>query len=484
MSDTPQEIGYYKCFVDGEWIDGDAGRIDVSNPANDVVWAQVPSCSVEQAEAALKSCEKAQAAWQALTPMARADYLYAICDKLAERKELFAKLLVMEQGKTLNEAEFEVDDTIRYIKYACEAARRIEGQIFPADAPREQLLIHKVPYGVTVGLCAFNYPLALIGRKIGPALVTGNTMVLKPHEVTPVTACEFCKVVEDAGLPKGVINMVIGTGAEIGSALVSNTRTRLVTMTGSIPAGQAIYKTASDNVAKLVLELGGKAPFIVLADADLDAAAEAAVPARFVNCGQVCICNEMILVEESVAEEFTAKVIEKSKSWKCGDPMKNDGMGPSTTQRGLDRVDAIVKKTIEEGATLVTGGKRPEGPEFEKGNWYEPTILTNVTTEMSVFKEEMFAPIMPIVKISGYDEALSLCNDREEGLSAYLWTQNYSTMMDAVERMEVGTIFINKGMTGAKQGYHSGHKRSGIGGEDGVHGLEEYLQKRVVYLKY
>lgn len=484
MSTTSTEVTYYQCFIDGEWVDGDAGRIDVVNPANDEIWAQVPSCSVAQAEAALESCEKAQPAWQALPAIERGNYLMAICDKLRERKEYFAKLLVMEQGKTLEEARGEVDGTITYMEYAAQAARRLQGHILPSDAPGEQLWINKVPYGVTVGLCAFNYPLALIGRKLGPALVTGNTMVLKPHEITPVTASEFCKIIEEVNLPKGVVNMVIGTGVEIGSALVEDFRTKLVTMTGSIRAGQAIAASAAKNVSKLVLELGGKAPFIVLEDADIDEAVEAAAIARYANCGQVCICNEMVLVHEKIAEEFTAKLIERCKQVKCGDPMKSEGMGPSTSKPAIDRIDGIVKQTIAEGATLEFGGKRPEGPEFEKGNWYEPTVLTGVTKDMSVFKEEIFGPVLPIVKISGYEEALELCNDREEGLSAYLWTKDYSTILDATERMQVGTVFVNKGICGYIQGYHNGHKRSGIGGEDGTYGIEEYLQKRVVYIKY
>ncbi|MDQ8201415.1 aldehyde dehydrogenase family protein [Pelagicoccus sp. SDUM812003] len=477
--------GYYQCFVDGEWIDSSSGeRIDVRNPANGELFAQVPSCSKDDAQRALESSARAQKEWQALPPVERAKYLLALCEKLEEEKDHFARLLVMEQGKTLAEAEYEVDDTIRYIQYNAEAGRRIEGQIFPTDAPREQLWIHKVPYGVTVGLCAFNYPLALIGRKIGPALITGNTMVLKPHELTPVSACEFCRLVKEVGLPKGVINMVIGTGLEIGATLVESPITKLVTVTGSIRAGQAICASAAENVTALSLELGGKAPFIVLEDADIDEAVEAAVVARYANCGQVCICNEMVLVHEAVADEFTEKVIARASQIKVGDPMKNIGMGASTSPGGLKRIEDIVNETVKQGAKVALGGKRPEGPEFEKGNWYLPTILTDVTKDMAAVQEEIFGPVMPIVRISGYEEALEIANARNDGLSAYLWTKNYSTFMDAIQRMETGTIFINKGICGYIQGYHSGHKRSGLGGEDGIYGLEGYLQKRTIYLKY
>jgi len=472
---------HYRCFIDNEWVDS-SKTIEVENPATGEVFATVPALTTADAQRALESSKAAQQKWQALPAYDRAKFLFAIVDGLAKERDHFARLLVMEQGKTLAEAYGEFDDTLRYISYAAEAARRLEGQIFPSDAPNEQLWIQKVPFGVTVGLCAYNYPLALIGRKIGPALVTGNTMVLKPHDATPVTASEFCRVVQEAGLPKGVINMVTGSVQEVGVPLVESPITRLVTVTGSIPAGRAIYKSAAQNITALSLELGGKAPFIVLDDANIDKAVEAAVVARYANCGQVCICNEMTLVHEKIADEFTEKVLERVKKIRVGNPMEDVDMGPSTTAVGLERIDNIVKETVKQGAELALGGKRPEGKQFEKGNWYEPTVLLNVTRDMAAVRDEIFGPVMPILKISGYEEALELTNARMEGLSAYLWTKDYTKFMHAVGNMEVGTIFINKGICGYIQGYHTGHKLSGLGGEDGIYGIEGYLQKRTIYL--
>ncbi len=481
MSTGKNKPAFYPAYIDGEWIDTQ-DRIQVDNPATGEIWAEVPQCSVADVQHALESSAAAQPAWQDLPPIERARFIYGLADRLEAEKEHFAKLLVMEQGKTLNEARFEVDDTIRYMTYNADAARRLEGQIFPSDLPNEQLMIFKVPYGVTAGLCSFNYPLALIGRKIGPALVTGNTMVLKPHEATPVTASEFCRLVDEVGLPKGVVNMVPGAGVEVGKALVSNPIVKLVSMTGSTRVGQAICAAVAENVTALSLELGGKAPFIVLEDADIDKAAEAAVVARFANCGQVCICNETVLVHEKVADEFTEKLLAKVKKIKLGDPMRNIGMGPATTPAGLARVERIVAETLAEGATLACGGQRPAGAEFEKGYWYEPTVLLNATRDSTAVKEEIFGPVLPIVKISGYEEALEITNAREDGLSAYLWTRDYRTFMHAIGHLQTGTIFVNKGIVGYIQGYHNGHKRSGLGGEDGIYGLEGYLQKRTVYL--
>ena len=478
-------MDFYKCFIDNEWIESSSGeRIQVENPANGELWAEVPACTRDDVERALQSSARAQKEWQMLPPVERAAHIYAIAEGVEKERDLFAKLLVAEQGKTLDEAQGEVTDTIRYMTYSAEAARRIRGDIFASDLPNEQLYIYKVPFGVTVGLCAYNYPLALIGRKVGPALVTGNTMVLKPHEATPVTASVFCRVVLEAGVPPGVINMVSGSGVEVGAALVESPITRLITLTGSIRAGQAIAATAASNVSALSLELGGKAPFIVLKDADIDEAAEAAAIARYANCGQVCICNEHVLVEESVADEFTDKLMGHVSQIKPADPMTNSGMGPVTTADALQRIDKLVQDSVADGAELAMGGKRPGGAQFEKGNWYEPTVLLNATADTTATKEEIFGPVLPIVRVADYEEALPIANARPDGLSAYLWTRNPSIYMDAIARMETGTIFLNKGIVGYIQGYHNGHKLSGLGGEDGIYGIEGYLQKRTVYMKY
>lgn len=477
----PQEV--YHCYIDGEWVGKQSASVfAVENPASGEPISSMYECSASDVDDALVSSQRAQPSWQALPPVERARYIVAIADELGVLKQRFARLLVLEQGKPLSDALAEVDDTIRYLTYAAEAARRIEGHIFPSDQQDEQLWISKVPFGVTVGLMAFNYPLALIGRKVGPALATGNTMVIKPHELTPITASEFCKLVEKVGLPKGVINMVAGQGVAIGTQLVSSKITQLVSVTGSIRAGQGICASAAQNITALSLELGGKAPFIVLEDANLDQAVEAAVIARFANCGQVCICNEHVLVHEDVAEEFTSKLLARVRAIKVGDPMSDIGMGPSTSKQGLERIHSIVEDTMKQGAQLACGGGRPEGAEFKEGNWYQPTVLTDCTREMRAIKEEIFGPVLPIMTISGLEEAIDIVNSRDDGLSAYLYTEDYRKFMHAVAVMRVGTIFINRGIVGYVQGYHSGHKRSGLGGEDGVYGIEGYLQKRTVYL--
>jgi lactaldehyde dehydrogenase/glycolaldehyde dehydrogenase len=486
MPPIAQDVTPYRCYIDGQWVDSEGGQtIEVVNPATGEVFATLPACSKSQAEQALESSQRAQRAWQKLPAYDRAIHLMNIVKGVTAERENFAQLLVMEQGKTLAEARGEVDDTVMYLTYAAEAARRIEGGIFPADNPDESLWITKVPFGVTVGLCAFNYPLALIGRKVGPALVTGNTMVIKPHDATPVTAAEFCRVAHDAGLPPGVLNMVTGGVEGVASTLVSSPITKLVTVTGSIPAGRAIYAAGARNITAMSLELGGKAPFIVLDDVDVDQVVEAAVISRFANSGQVCICNEMALVHEKIADEFTEKLLKRTEQITVGDPMdRGTHMGPYTTASGVERFHGIVQDSVKSGAELAMGGKPAEVDGCADGNWYEPTVLINATRDTPAVQHEIFGPVLPIVKIAGYDEAADMVNARAEGLSAYLWTQHYKTIMHAVNHLEVGTVFVNKGICGSVQGYHTGHKLSGLGGEDGVHGIEGYLQKRTVYLNH
>ncbi|WP_298503365.1 aldehyde dehydrogenase family protein [uncultured Maribacter sp.] len=481
-----QAVTHYPCYINGEWLKSSTREsIEVENPASNQVFATVTACNIEDVQYALETSEKAQLSWGLLPAQTRANYIYAIVDRLKLEREHFAKLLVMEQGKTWPEALGEVDDTVRYLIYSAEAGRRIQGAVFPSENPEERLTIYKVPYGVTVALCAFNYPLALIGRKLGPALVTGNSIVLKPHELTPVTASEFCRLVHDAGVPKGIVNMVSTKSAKAASLLVESPITKLISLTGSTNAGRAMYRAAADNITGMILELGGKAPFIVCHDADIDKAVEAAAISRYANCGQVCICNEMVMVDEKVADEFTDKLIKRVKEIRVGNPFdSNVQMGPNVSKLGLERVDGLVKENITQGAELVLGGGRPDGKEFEKGNWYEPTILTNVKNGQATTKNELFAPVLPIIKVSGFEEAMSMNNEREEGLSAYLYTNDYRIHEKAIDSLQVGTIFINRGIVGYIQGYHSGHKTSGLGGEDGIYGIDEYLQKRTIYMDY
>ncbi len=475
----------YKNYINGEWIASSSGQLmDVQNPANEEIIAAVQLSNTDDAALALETSQKAQKSWAKLSPVKRANYIYKIIDKLMERQTEFAEILVREQGKTLNEAMGEVIDTCDYFKYAADSAVHIRGDIFPSNESGEQIWIQRIPYGVTVALCAWNYPLALIGRKLGPALVTGNTMVIKPHELTPLASAEFMTIIDEVGLPKGVVNFITGSGAEIGNALVSSPITRLVSVTGSVNAGRAIYTSAAQNITTCCLELGGKSTFIIMDDADVDTAAEEAVKSRFANCGQVCICNEHVLVHRKVADQVISKILEKTKQITIGDPMTNPDMGPKVSESELDKMDRIISKSVEQGAKVLYGGERLKGKGFENGFWYMPTLITDVTHDMCVAREEVFGPVLAITVVDSFEEAIAFADDAPYGLSTYVFTKDYTKLMYAIENHDVGTIFFNKGITGMVQGYHNGHKHSGIGGEDGVYGIEGFLQKLTVYLKY
>ncbi|MGG4035508.1 aldehyde dehydrogenase [Paenibacillus cisolokensis] len=479
-------MDHYHLFIDGKWVESKSGKwIEVQNPANEQVIAKVTDADKDDVQAALQSAQRAQQAWQAMPSVQRAEYIMKLVEALRQKRDYFARLLVMEQGKTYGEALGEVDDTMAYFTFAAESANKYKGDLLQPTHEDELVMVQKVPYGVTVGLCAWNYPLALVGRKLGPALVTGNTMIIKPHELTPIASLEFFQLIHEVGFPPGVANIVTGSGTEVGQMLVTSPITKLVSVTGSVRAGQAIYKSAADNITALSLELGGKAPFIVLEDADVDFAVEAAVNARFTNCGQVCICNEMVLIHDKVADEFTEKLVNRVKKLKVGDPFDPEvNMGPKASPGDLDKIDRIVQESVAKGAKVAIGGKRPTGGIFDKGYWYEPTVLVDVKPDMAAARQEIFGPVLPIVRISGFEEAIEIVNASPYGLSAYLFTEDYNKMIHATNVLQVGTVFLNQNMTGCINAYHGGHKLSGIGGEDGEYGIEGYLQKRTIYMRY
>ena len=335
-----------------------------------------------------------------------------------------------------------------------------------------------------VAITAWNFPLALAGRKIGPALVTGNTVVLKPTPDAPLATLELCDIAKKAGIPDGVLNMVTG-GVEVGKALVESPITKMVTMTGSTPTGQAIFRSAAKNLTHVQLELGGKAPCIVFEDADIDTAVQGALHSRFDNCGQVCTCNERMYVQEDIYEEFMEKFMEKVKGLKMGDPMEADtDIGPKTNLAGVKHLEKLVALSVAQGATLLSGGKRPTGTGFEKGYWFEPTILTDVKQDMTIVHEEIFGPVLPVIKFKTFEEAMEYANDSEFGLAAMVFTNDMNKIMRLNDELEFGEIYINRGHGEQHQGFHNGLKLSGTGGEDGKYGIEQYLEKKTSYVKF
>ncbi len=480
------EIKEYQLFIDGNWISSESGEtIDIINPATEEVVGRVQNGTVEEAERALQAADKAQRLWRKMPARKRAELLYALANEIKANADYLAELLVKEQGKLLKVARMEVAVTASFIEYACEGARRIEGDIIPSDNPDEQIWIQKIPRGVVVAITAWNFPLALAGRKLGPALVAGNTVVLKPTSETPLSTLELGNLAKKAGIPDGVLNILTGPGRAMGTALVKSPITKMVSMTGSTPVGQQIAKTAAYNLTHVQLELGGKAPFIVFKDADIDGAVDAALHSRFDNCGQVCTCNERLYVHEDIYDSFMDKFIAKTKAMKVGDPMLEDtDMGPKVNKAELEHMEHLVALSLDEGATIATGGGRPKGDQFKKGFWFEPTVLTDVKQHMTIVHEESFGPILPVLQFNTFDEVMTYANDCDYGLAAMVFTNDMNIIMKCNEELEYGEIYVNRGHGEQHQGFHNGYKLSGSGGEDGKYGFEQYLEKKTFYVKY
>ena len=475
----------YKLFINGEWVDASTGTTDhIISPIDESQVGTVQNASPEDVHRALQAAKNAQKSWRRLPARQRADLLRAFTAQIRQNSEELARLITQEQGKLLKVARFEVEVTCTFIEYACEWARQIEGDIVNSDNPNEQIWIHKVPKGVVAAITAWNFPLALAGRKLGPALITGNTVVLKPTPEAPLSSLELCELANSAGIPAGVINMVTG-GIEAGKALVENPLTNMITMTGGTPTGQAIARSAAQNLTHVQLELGGKAPCIIFEDADLDLAVAGALHSRFDNCGQVCTCNERMYVHENIYEAFMDKFLQEVKALKVGDPhLEETDIGPKMNEAGLLHLEKLVAESVQAGASISVGGKRPSGPGFEKGYWFEPTIMENVQQDMKIVHEEIFGPVLPVIKFSTYEEVMGYANDCDYGLAAMVFTNDMNKIMRLHDDLEFGEIYINRGHGEQHQGFHNGLKLSGTGGEDGKYGLEQYLEKKTSYIKY
>jgi lactaldehyde dehydrogenase / glycolaldehyde dehydrogenase len=472
-------------YIGGSWQTANETR-PVINPADESVIVAVPEADEGHAEQALEAARRAQKEWGRRSGPERGAVLRAIADGIRTRQEELTRLVVAEQGKTITEARGEIGDAATgFFDYYATFERAQVGSMFVPDEANEQLFVRAVPYGVVVGIIPWNYPAALFARKVAPAIMAGNAIVLKPHEDTPLSALALARIIEEAGVPQGVVNVVTGAGRVVGDALVRNPITQMVSMTGSVRGGREILAAAAENITPVSLELGGKAPFIVLEDADLDAAVENAVDARFWNCGQVCTCNERTYVQRGVYEEFVERFVEAAASLRMGEPTREDvQMGPKVNEPELDKVEGLVKGAVDQGAHVVLGGGCPEGEEFERGYWFEPTVLTGTTNDMDIVQSEVFGPVLPIQPFDNFDEVVNLANDSRYGLTAYVFTSNLHKAMRAIEDIDFGEIYVNKIGPEQLQGFHTGYRLSGMGGDDGPYGYERYLRRKTVYLHY
>lgn len=472
-------------FIDGQWVEAKGGAaIEVENPANGQIIGSAPDGSAEDVARVVEAAKRAQPAWAARPAVERGRVIRKWAELIAARAETLACLITREQGKPLAQARGEVGATVGFLEYASENARRIDGDIIGSDNPNEEIYIRRHPYGVVVGLTAWNYPAALAARKLGPALVAGNAMVLLGHDITPLSGLFLASLATEAGVPPGVFNVVAGRGGVVGQALVEHPDTAMITMTGSNRAGREIFRTGAEGMKVLRLELGGKAPFIVLEDADIDKAVQAAVVARYTNCGQICTCNERMYLHSAIADEFLEKFVAASAAQTIGDPMGTPDIGPKVSGPEVAKVKAIVDAAVAAGAeVLLPGGPLTDGA-YAKGHWYAPTVLEVRDNQNPVISGEVFGPVVPAVRVADFDEALSLANDTVFGLSAYIFTQNHRRLMQTPYRLNFGEIYVNRANGEQFQAFHNGWGQSGLGGEDGKYGFDGYLRKQTLYMNW
>ena len=470
-----------KMYINGKFCESRSGKwIDVLHPSTEEVISRQPDGTIEDVNEALDAARAAQKAWAARTAIDRAGWLNKIAAGIRKEREKFIDIIMREQGKTLTWATVEVDVTADYFDYMATFARHIEGEIIPSDRPGEIIMLTKKPIGVVAGILPWNFPFFLIARKAGAALIAGCTIVIKPSQITPENCTEFAKILDDIQLPAGVINIVTGRGSVIGNEMAGSPKIDLVSVTGSVGAGESIMQAAAKNITKVSLELGGKAPAIVFPDADLEATAQWVLDSRIGNNGQICNNAERLYVHKSIKKEFTELLLKKFEQVRVGDPCADHSvdMGPLVEARALESVTAKVENAIKQGAKVLCGGHRLG----DKGYFYAPTLLDNCTQDMDIIHEETFGPVLPIVEFEDIDQVIAWANDVEYGLASSVFTKDIDTAAKVARSLEFGETYINREHFEAMQGFHAGVKKSGIGGADGKHGVEEYLSTHVTYL--
>jgi lactaldehyde dehydrogenase/glycolaldehyde dehydrogenase len=474
----------YQQFINGSLVNSHSSDwIEVENPYTGEIISRVPKGNDADAHEALHAAQKAQTAWAAKPASERAGYLRQMANLIRANRIELARTLAAEQAKILPLAQVEIDFTADYFEYYAGWARIYEGEIIQSDRTNENIFLFRKPIGVVVGICPWNFPFFVMARKVAPALLTGCTIVLKPSSLTPNTTFEFAKLVATLDIPKGVVNFISGGGKTLGNTLVTSPITDMVTLTGSVEAGQEIIKASADNVTKVSLELGGKAPAIVFEDADLDIAVKGIVDSRVIFSGQVCNCAERAYVHKNVYDKFLDKFVKAMKAVKYGDPFADPvpDMSSQIDRAQQEQIDAMVVRAIAEGAEVLTGGKKAD---TSTGYFYEPTVLTNCSQKSEIVQKEVFGPVIPILPFSEYDEAIALANDCEFGLTSSVFTTNINTTMQAIKDLKFGETYVNREHFEGMQGFHAGWRKSGIGGADGKHGLMEYLQTQVAYIQF
>ncbi|MFT6559516.1 MAG: succinate-semialdehyde dehydrogenase/glutarate-semialdehyde dehydrogenase [Sneathiella sp.] len=467
-------------LIDGKWCDADSGaKFAVTNPATGDVMGTVPEMGAAETKRAIDAAKKAMPAWAGLTAKERATILRKWHDLMIENTDDLARLMTMEMGKPLAEAKGEVAYAASFIEWFAEEGKRIYGDTIPEHQSDKRIIVLKQPIGVTAAITPWNFPIAMITRKAAPALAAGCPMVIKPAEMTPYSAFAMAVLAERAGVPAGILSVLTGVPQDIGGEMTSNPDVAKLTFTGSTATGKLLMEQCAATVKKTSMELGGNAPFIVFDDADLDDAVEAALASKYRNAGQTCVCANRLYVQEGVYDEFAKRLAEKVKGMKVGNGLEEGvTQGPLINENAVKKVESHIEDALSKGAKILVGGKRHElGQTF-----FEPTILTGATTDMTVAREETFGPMAPLFKFKEEDEVIALANDTEFGLAAYLCARDIGRIWRVSEGLEYGIVGINTGIISTEVAPFGGVKQSGIGREGSKYGLDDYLEIKYMCL--
>jgi succinate-semialdehyde dehydrogenase/glutarate-semialdehyde dehydrogenase len=465
-------------LIGGEWVQADSGKtLDVTNPATTLKIGTVPKSGKAETRRAIEAAEKAFQSWRKTTANERSKLLRKLHDLILENQDALAELLTMEQGKSLAEAKGEVGISAAYVLWFAEEGRRTYGDTVPSPWADRRILVTKEPVGVIAAITPWNFPSSMLARKIGPALAAGCTVVVKPASQTPYSGLAWGALCEEAGFPKGVVNIVTGSAAEIGDEICSNPIVRKLTFTGSTEIGKILMEKCAATVKKVSMELGGNAPFLVFDDADLDKAIEGAMVAKFRNSGQTCVCTNRFFVQDGIYDRFVEKFVAASNKLKVGNGLEaGTQQGPLIDGNAVDKVEEFIADATAKGGKVVAGGKRHE----LGGSFFQPTVIAEATPDMMFMKEEIFGPVAPVFRFKTEEEGIKLANDTEFGLASYAYTSSLTRAFRVMEGLKYGMVGINEGLITTVEAPFGGVKESGLGKEGGHQGIEDYLDTKYV----
>ncbi|MCD6575379.1 aldehyde dehydrogenase [Candidatus Aerophobetes bacterium] len=472
----------FKFFINNQWVDSVDGKTyQVVDPSKNEPIAEVALANEKDVDRAVKAAREAfdKGIWSELDGDERAEYMLKVAELMKKRKKELARWETLQTGKPIKESEdIDIPYSIRAMEYFANQAREIKGEVIPIPGKYAFDYVTYEPYGVVGSIVPWNFPLHLATRTLCPAIATGNTVVLKPSSYTPITVILLGEMILEAGFPPGVVNIISGPGDTAGNAILRHPDIDMISFTGSLEVGQKVLEaSARPRIKKVVLELGGKGPFIAEPDCDIDGAVNSLITGFCLNQGEVCCASTRLFLHEKIYDEFMEKLVTRVKSLKLGNTMDpSTQMGALINKKQLEKVDSYVKEAIKDGAKLVCGGEKYNVPPFDKGNYYKPTILENVTNNMRCAQEEIFGPVLVVLKYKDLEEAIKLANDTRYGLGATIWSENPRTLYWAAKKLDAGTVWMNTNVMSKIEAPYGGNKDSGLGREDGTIGIKEYLK--------